>query len=317
MNLAERTSDALIGVFVTGALVVVLTALYFTQGWNRRTWALFVTTTTAEGLNNDTKVFLQGLEIGRVASISPQATGAGQVTFVMELELTQRYANDSLVKIPLGTTARIADLNVIAGKAILLEAPPASRGNFLAENDTLSGIPRPSPLNAIAEMADSLARQVSLVLADTRHLLATIDGTVRDVRSQVNAAGPRVQSSIAAMDEGLKHLEPTMRHAASLAAAADSSFVPLQDSLTRTLAAARQLLLRLDTLTNTTHQIAAENRADIRSTVSQMKVVGLQLEYFMDQLSRRPMRMLTGIKPVDPESLHAAVAADTLKPGSP
>jgi ABC-type transporter Mla subunit MlaD len=316
VNLAERTSDALIGVFVTGALVVVLTALYFTQGWNRRTWALFVTTTTAEGLNNDTKVFLQGLEIGRVASISPQAAG-GPVTFVMELELNQRYANDSLVRIPRGTTARIADLNVIAGKAILLEAPLARTGEFLAEGDTLSGIPRPSPLNAIAEVADSLARQVSLVLADTRHLLATIDGTVRDVRTQVNSAGPRVQSSLAAVDAGLKHLEPTMRHAASLAAAADSSFVPLQDSLTRTLAAARQLLLRLDTLTSTTQQVVTENRADIRSTVSQMKVVGLQLEYFMDQLSRRPMRMLTGIKPVDPDSLAAAIAADTLTPGSP
>jgi len=311
MNLAERTSDALIGVFVAGALVVVLTSLYFAQGWNRRTWTVYVTTTTAEGISNDTKVFLQGLEIGRVGSISPRATGAGPVTFVMELEVNQRYANDSLVKLPRGTTARIADLNVIAGKAILLEAPVRATGEVLAEGDTLAGIPRPSPLNAIAEVADSLARQVSLVLADTRHLLATIDGTMQEVRGQVRTASPRLQSSLAAMDASLKHLEPTMQHAASIAATVDSGYGPMQDSLTRTLGAARQLLLRLDTLTSTTQQMASENRADIRATVAQMKLVGFQLEYFMDQMSRRPMRMLTGMKPLDPDSARARMAADS------
>ena len=317
MNLAERTSDALIGAFVVGALVVLLTAIYFTQGWNRRTWQVYITAASAEGLNADTKVYLQGLEIGRVASVSPRFGGTGPLNFIVELTLNQRFANDSMVHIPKGTRALIAEASFVGGASISLETPAASGGILVEPGDTIDGIPRPSPLGQIAQVADSLARQVSLVLADTRHLLADVDGTVQDVRGEVRRASPQLQSSLAAVDASLKHLEPTMRHAASLAAAADSSFVPLQDSLTRTLAAARQLLLRLDTLTNTTHQIVAENRADIRSTVSQMKVVGLQLEYFMDQLSRRPMRMLTGIKPVNPDSLHAAVAADTLKPGSP
>lgn len=317
MNLAERTSDALIGVFVVGALLVLLTAIYFTQGWNRRTWQVYITAASAEGLNSDTKVYLQGLEIGRVASVSPRFGGTGPLTFLVELTLNQRFANDSMVQIPKGTRALIAEASFVGGASISLETPAAGGGILVEAGDTLDGIPRPSPLGQIAQVADSLARQVSLVLADTRHLLADVDGTVLDVRGEVRRAAPPLQSSLAAVDASLKHLEPTMRHAASLAAAADSTFVPLQDSLTRTLAAARQLLLRLDTLTNTTHQVVAENRADIRKTVNQMKVVGVQLEYFMDQLSRRPMRMLTGIKPVNPDSLAAAVAADSLRPASP
>jgi ABC-type transporter Mla subunit MlaD len=317
MNLSERTSDALIGVFVAGALLVLLVAIYFTQGWNRRTWTLYATTPSAEGLSKDTKVFLQGLEIGQVASISPQVGVRGPVTFLVELELDQRFANDSLVRIQRGTIARIADLNIVGGKAISLETPTTGSGDNLQEGDTLTGLPRPSPLGAIAEVADSLARQVSLVLADTRHLLATVDGTVRSVRGQVDQAGPRLQSSIAAVDASLRHLEPTMRHAASIAATADSGFGPLQDSLTRTLGAARQLLLRLDTLTNTTQQMASENRADIRATVAQMKIVGFQLEYFMDQMSRRPMRMLTGMKPMDADSVRARMAADSAAGAAP
>ena len=68
----------------------------------------------------------------------------------------------------------------------------------------------------------------------------------------------------------------------------------------------RQLLLRLDTLTSTSSQMATENRGDIRATVAQMKFVGIQLEHFLDQVSRRPLRMLTGVQPVNMDSLRAA-----------
>lgn len=305
MNLSERTSDALIGAFVVGALLILLTAIYFTQGWNRRTWRLHFTSASADGLNKDTKVFLQGLEIGRVNSISPRFGGTGPVTFIVQLELDQRFANDSVIQIPRGTIARVEDAGFVGGKKISLEAPASGSASVYVEGDTLTGIPRPSPLGAIADVADSLARQVSLMLADTRRLLATVNGTVSDVRGQVNAASPHLQSSLAAVDRSLRHLEPTMQHAASLAGTLDSGLAPLQDSLTRTLAAARQLLLRLDTLTGTTQQVATENRADIRTTVAQMKQVGLQLEYFLDQVSRRPLRMITGIKPPNADSLRA------------
>jgi ABC-type transporter Mla subunit MlaD len=316
VNLSERTSDALIGVFVAGALVVLLTAIYFTQGWNRRSWQVYITAASAEGLNSDTKVYLQGLEIGRVHSVSPRIGGTGPLTFLVLLDLDLRFANDSLVQIPRGTRALIAEASFVGGASISLETPRIGAGVLVQPGDTLDGIPRPSPLGQIAQVADSLARQVSLVLADTRRLLADVDGTVRDVRGQVGAAAPRVQSSLAAVDAGLKHLEPTLRHAASLAASADSSFGGLQDSLTRTLAAARQLLLRLDTLTSTTQQVATENRADIRTTVAQMKVVGLQLEYFLDQVSRRPLRMITGIKPANTDSLRA-ISSDSAARGTP
>lgn len=308
MNLSERTSDALIGAFVAGALLVLVTAIYFTTGWNRRTWQVYITAASAEGLTSDTKVYLQGLEIGRVNSVSPRIGGTGPLTFLVQLTLNQRFANDSLVRIPRGTRALIAEGSFVGGARISLETPAAGGSAMVQQDDTLDGIPRPSSLGQIAQVADSLARQVSLVLTDTRRLLSDIDGTVRDVRGQVGLAGPHLQSSLKAVDAGLRHLEPTLRHAESLAATAASGLGPLQDSLGRTLATARQLLLRLDTLTSTTNQMARENRTDIRATVAQMKVVGVQLEYFLDQVSRRPLRMITGIKPMNTDSVHGAGA---------
>ena len=316
MNLSERTSDALIGAFVMGALLVLVTAIYFTTGWNRRSWQVYITAASAEGLNSDTKVYLQGLEIGRVNSVSPRIGGTGPLTFLVQLTLNQRFANDSLVRIPIGTRALIAEASFVGGASISLETPAVGGSAMVQPFDTLDGIPRPSPLGQIAQVADSLARQVSLVLADTRRLLSNVDGTVRDVRGQVGLAGPHLQSSLKSVDAGLRHLEPTLRHAEALSATVDSSFGPLQDSLSRTLAAARQLLMRLDTLTSTTNRMAGENRADIRATVSQMKVVGFQLENFLDQVSRRPLRMLTGVHPANTDSLRNA-GSDTAVRTSP
>ena len=136
---------------------------------------------------------------------------------------------------------------------------------------------------------------------------------MRDVRGQVGLAGPHLQRSLKAVDAGLRHLEPTLRHAEALAATADSGLGPLQDSLSRTLSAARQLLLRLDTLTSTTHQMASENRTDLRATVAQLKVVGVQLEYFLDQVSRRPLRMITGMRPRNTDSLHLTGTDSTVR----
>jgi ABC-type transporter Mla subunit MlaD len=313
VNLSERTSDALIGAFVVGAVLVLGTAIYFTTGWNRRSWQVYITAASAEGLNSDTKVYLQGLEIGRVNSVSPRIGGTGPLTFLVQLTLNQRFANDSLVRIPKGTRALIAEASFVGGASISLETPAVGGAAMVQQFDTLDGIPRPSPLGQIAQVADSLARQVSLVLTDTRRLLANVDGTVRDVRGQVGLAGPHLQSSLKAVDAGLRHLEPTMRHAEALAGAADSGFGPLQDSLAVTLAAARQLLMRLDTLTNNTNRMAVDNRADIRATVSQMKVVGFQLENFLDQVSRRPLRMLTGVHPANTDSLRNAGADSTTR----
>ncbi|HEU4570250.1 MAG TPA: MlaD family protein [Gemmatimonadales bacterium] len=317
MNLSERAADALIGAFVAGALIVVVVAIYFTQGWNRGTWNVYMTAASAEGLNSDTKVYLQGLEIGRVASVSPRFGGSGPLTFLVELELDQRFANDSLVQVPKGTKAQIAEASFVGGASISLETPAQGADSMVQEGDTIEGVPRPSPLGQIAQVADSLAHQVSLVLRDTRTVLGEVNGTVHEVRGQMAQASPHLQSSLASVDAGLRHLEPTLRRAASLAATADSGLAPLQDSLLRTMGAARTLLLRLDTLTTTSAGIAADNRADIRATVAQMKLVGLQLEYFLDQVSRRPLRMVTGIKPMDTDSLRASLAPAAAPAPSP
>jgi hypothetical protein len=48
-----------------------------------------------------------------------------------------------------------------------------------------------------------------------------------------------------------------------------------------------------------------ENRADLRTAVVNLTEASRQLNHFVDQMSRRPYRALTGVKPLPRDSTGA------------
>ncbi|HEU4763344.1 MAG TPA: MlaD family protein [Gemmatimonadales bacterium] len=310
MSLSERQADTLVGALVVGVALVLAVAVYFTLGWNQRRWDLYITAASAQDLNADTKVFLQGLEVGRVAAVNPRIDGAhGALSFLVRVRIDQHFEDGSPVRLPVGTTAEIAAASALGGAVISLNTPAAASGAMLNPDDTIGSVRHTTPLDQIAQVADSLARQVSLVLTDTRTVLQDVDGTVRLVHRQVNDAAPALQRSIAGVAATLAELQPLLRHADTLVSSADGHFRVLQDSLVRTLGTAHALTLHLDSLVNLARTMGTENREDIRATVANLQATSAQLEYFVDQVSRRPLRMLSGVHPPPPDSARAHAAA--------
>ena len=72
------------------------------------------------------------------------------------------------------------------------------------------------------------------------------------------------------------------------------------DSISTAVANTNRLLLRLDSLARDAHALATENRGDLRATVTNLSEASRQLNNFVDQMSRRPLRALTGVKPLPP-----------------
>jgi len=77
-----------------------------------------------------------------------------------------------------------------------------------------------------------------------------------------------------------------------------------------------RLLLRIDSLARDAQSLTAENRGDVRAAVTNLTEASRQLNYFVDQMSRRPYRALTGVKmnPVPHDSTRADSAASGAKP---
>ena len=303
MNLTERQADTLIGALVVGVALVLGTAIYFTLGWNQRRWDLYVTAASAQDISADTKVFLQGLDVGRVDAINPRIDPhGGPLTFLVHLRIDLRFQDGGLVKLPAGTTAEIAAASAFGGGTLISLNTPATSTGLLRPGDTIPSVRRPTPLDLIAQVADSLARQVSFVLADTRRLLGDVDGTVRDVHLAVANTAPALQHSITQVDASLSELRPLLRHADSLVDRTDVRLGSLQDSLVRTLGNARLLTEHLDSLVELARSVGADNRGDIRTTVEHLERTSARLEYFVDQVSRRPLRMISGVHPPPADS---------------
>jgi len=111
-----------------------------------------------------------------------------------------------------------------------------------------------------------------------------VQSTLRDVTPDVERTLSGVATTMARLDSNRESLRAT----------------GLADSISTAVASTNRLLLRLDSLARDAHALATENRGDLRATVTNLSEASRQLNNFVDQMSRRPLRALTGVKPLPP-----------------
>jgi ABC-type transporter Mla subunit MlaD len=309
MSLRPRTADVLVGLLVVGAVVVTLVAFVVTRGWTERRITLYMLSPNVQDLKQDTPVFLQGLAIGEVASISPQADTGKVVSapeFLVALRLRERYANGVPIRLPLGTRAEISSTGLIGAASIALQVPKNDISAVLAPGDTIRGELTQGWTDVLKEVADTLKTQVSDILKDTRRLLGTLDKTAGATQAEIASTGPELRATLSSARQLLDRLEPMIEQTRTTLASTDTSIGVLQDSLALLLGDTRRLVNRADTLTATVAQTASDVTPDVRQTLKNVYILSAKLEYFIDQVSRRPHRLFTGIRPLPTDSIAAA-----------
>jgi ABC-type transporter Mla subunit MlaD len=252
---------------------------------------------------------VEGLEIGRVASIVPRVDPASRrISFVARLSLAQEFDNGSKLLLPLGTRALIASVSQISSASeIVLVLPDSTHGvaqRMLGAGDTISSDRPSSALDSLKVVVTGLSSDVHQVLISARealvgvqHTLAQANSTIHDLTPNITAAVASVSASMARIDSVTSRIPPT-----------------LGDSVTATLASSNRLLLQLDSLTRDVRSVASENRGDLRATASNLAEVARQLNHFADAVSRRPYRFLTGVEPLPPAKADPPAPKDSTKP---
>ena len=306
----QRLSDVLIGTLVVGAVIVLVLAFVLTKGWNKQQFDLYMRTESARDLTSDTRVLLQSLPVGEVKAVAPQVdSGTGRLRFIVHLRIDERYQDGTELRLPLGTQADIVSSNVLGGVSIELRMPERPVGR-LAAGDTIPSMVRSSGLDAIAQIADSLRRQITLVLTDTRSLIENLSATVVLAQRELRQTAPDVRETMAEVQASLAQLRPTLARADTLMATATGRMDGVSDSIAATLAQTKSMIAHLDSLALTATAIAGENRAVVRTTAENLFVISAKLEHFLDQVSRRPLRMLYGVRPF-PDSIRPVPPSTT------
>jgi len=288
----ETRQDFYVGLLIVVAIALVVGALIATSGWGERRYDVYLRVANAEGISPDTKALVQGLEVGRVRSISPTVDSvSGTISFVARLSVAEKFADGSSLRLPRGTRAEVDASTPLAPAHINLLLPDTvgARRLFVEPGDTIRMSRRGSAMEKMAEVADELSQRVQEMVRQATQTLARVQSTIRDV-------APNIESTLASVATAMGRVDSLVErmHRAGLS-----------DSIAAVVAGTNRLLVRLDSLAGEARALTTENRADLRATVVNLTEASRQLNHFVDQMSRRPYRALTGVKPLPRDSTGA------------
>ena len=288
----ETRQDFYVGLLIVVAIALVVGALIATSGWGERRYDVYLRVANAEGISPDTKALVQGLEVGRVRSISPTVDStSGTISFVARLSVAEKFADGSSLRLPRGTRAEVDASTPLAPAHINLLLPDTvgARRLFVEPGDTIRMSRRGSAMEKMDEVADELSQRVQEMVRQATQTLARVQSTIRDV-------APNIESTLASVATAMGRVDSLVErmHRAGLS-----------DSIAAVVAGTNRLLVRLDSLAGEARALTTENRADLRATVVNLTEASRQLNHFVDQMSRRPYRALTGVKPLPRDSMGA------------
>lgn len=306
MSVNVQRTDLFVGLFLVTMVALVLAALVATSGWGTDRYDIFVRTSSAQDLTVDTKIFLQGLEVGRITAINPRPTGrAGQLEFILRLSLLDRFPDGTPLRLPRGTVAQVVQASPLGGSQVQLTVVSDS-GGTLAPTDTIGLTRGGSALDAFGDLARNLKGTIeATLLAATSTMnafkvlsesLTVATGTARRFVVGVQPGTEKVLAGVAGNLESVRALlDSTTRRSGVTIRQVDS-----------TLATSRLLIQRLDSLTRFFIAMGGENRPEIAAMIVNFRQMSEQMQYILDQLGRRPMRLITGVR-----------VPDTLRAGRP
>lgn len=287
--------DFLVGLFVLTTVGVVLGALGITSGIGKNQYDLYMQALSAQDLTQDTRIYLRGLAVGRVRQVNPLVDG-GRLSFVARLAIDDEFPDGTPLQLPSGTHAEIGQATPISATTIELITPDDPSGEeFLQPGDTIRSERRTSAVDILGGVASELTEELLVTLQESRTLMARLSGTLSNTDSVLTRSGPRVATVLEQIASNLALTE-------SLLGEIQPRVGPLQDSLTAALADTREAIRRFNELAVTALTMASENQEAIRETVLRLQHSAVMIEHFTDQISRRPLRLLTGVRPPQPEA---------------
>jgi ABC-type transporter Mla subunit MlaD len=272
---------------------VIVGALVVTSGVLEGRYDIHMRVALAEGLTADTRVSLQGLEVGRVRDVFPHVDSAtNTLDFVATLSIRERFADGTRLSLPRGTHALITEAGLIGGTAVHLEMPEQVGGGFLEPGDTIESARAATTMEALGTIAEELSDDVSATLEQTRLLLAATTGTLDETRLAIADVTPRIKTV-------LDRLAGTMDRTDHILAQIGPRVGPMADTIMATIGDTRTLVGAMQTLVDTASSMTNRNAEVLADVLLSFERTAEVLAYFADQVSRRPMRMFTGVTPPD------------------
>jgi len=258
------SKEARIGLLVATAILVLFAGFYFLKGANifSGEYEYFTYYDNVQGLQASSPVQIKGLGVGRVSSIELNGTG-GRVKVTL--------AVNKKTKIPKGTVAKLAAVDLLGTKAIELELGP---GPGIAEDESTLGS------RIEGGIIDAVSAEITPLIKDLRHAVVTLDTVLVGINGVLDyQARENIRQSIASLDVTMSNFSQISQRL-NAESGQMASIVRNTNSITANLAGNNDRINRIiNNLSLTSDQLSRapveQTLRDLQGTINQLQgVVG-------------------------------------------
>jgi paraquat-inducible protein B len=320
---SARNHPRLVGVFVLGAILLVLAAIVFltSGGWfERRSHFAVFFPGSLSGLNEGSPVTFRGVRVGEVSRVTPFLTGKAdepiQIEVVIELYRNMVEAPEGMVSpyetssdaelakilIQHGIRARLTSVSLLTGqKAIDLDFMPDQPARFAGLSRKYPELPTtPTALEKLGARFEAFSEKLAELPLD--QMLEDVRQAIKAVRELLQS--PDLRETLAGAKRSAQALEPLLLDArkgvTDLRATlkrVDGETTETGAELRRTLAAARaraeQLQGTLETV-RTTVRGADDARVEATRSLDELERALRALHNLVDYIQSHPEALIQG-----------------------
>jgi ABC-type transporter Mla subunit MlaD len=313
--LKVQRTDFYVGIFVIATIVTVLAAIVATSGIGIKRYDLYIRGDDATSIAVDTKIFLQGLEVGRVTVINAvPGTKSGRLEFVIRASMLANLSDGRPLRLPDSTEAEV--VTTILGSSTLNLVARGSSRDTLQPGDTIRLVRAPEAMQAIGHLATDLKDQIANALVATTDALHAVRRLADSATVATGTARRFVAGIQAPTEQTLQEAAANLERMRRLMDTTDVRTGVTMRQLDATMTQTRQLMASADSLTRLVTAMGLESRPEVREMMANLQFLTEQMLYVTEQIARRPTRAMTGVELPDTltvEGRARQLAADSAR----
>lgn len=290
-------TDLRVGLMVIGALLLgVVAFVWVGQGFGRGVAPLYTDVADVQGIGDDSPIFLNGFNVGRVSDVRPLLGPGGQLLFRVRMDVAWRLEGDVALPLHEGLRARVVPPALDIGRGTIVLEPGAARGAPLKPGDVIPSMQVGGTTNRMQLVVDSVGRDLRLVIAQVDKLVQSLDETVASATATMKSANTMLASVNKDLPVIMGSVRSNLASADSLIKSMSSvtpATVATLDSVRLLLGDSRAAIARATSFLDT-------NEPQLASTLANLDQASAVLNNLLKEVSRRPIKALTGVKPPAP-----------------
>jgi ABC-type transporter Mla subunit MlaD len=288
-------TDLRVGLMIFGALVLgIVSVVWIGRAWGPSVAPLYTDVADVQGIGAESPVFLNGFHVGRVSQVRPHVASNGQLLFRVRMDIIWQLEDKAPMPLHEGLRARVVSPALDIGRGSIVLETNGHTGLALKPGDVIPSVQVGGTTNRMQLVVDSVGRDLRLVIASVERLVQSLDVTVASATATMKNANTML-TSVSREIPGIVHgVRANLASADSLI----KSLHTVTPATVATLDSVRALLGDSRIAIARATQFLDANEPQLASTLANLDQASAVLNNLLKEVSRRPIKALTGVKPL-------------------